>query len=87
MRWSERTKRAREKNAAHEDAAEKRAAHAAHHMALEAEGQRLAEEQLRREGANRVFCPVCDGEGRLTPTRPSELTGHSDALPRIRSRI
>lgn len=67
MRWAERTKRAREKNAAHDAAAQKRSARAAHQMAIEAEGQRLAEEQVRREGSNRVFCPVCDGEGRLTP--------------------
>lgn len=67
MRWSERTKRHREKLAAQDELAERRAARAAHQIAIEAEGQRIAEEQMRRESANRVFCPVCDGEGRLTP--------------------
>lgn len=67
MRWSERTKRHREKVAAQGELAEKRAARAAHQLALEAEGRRLAEEQAARDRANRVYCPCCDGEGVLSP--------------------
>ncbi|CAO4181334.1 hypothetical protein [Methylorubrum extorquens] len=79
--WRERTKRTNEKNAERAAMAEIRAARAA----LEAEGQRLADEQKviesERLRLSRLRCPCCDGDGTVTPIHAEHVYRAFERLP------
>ncbi|MFD6319883.1 hypothetical protein [Methylorubrum thiocyanatum] len=79
--WRERTKRTHEKQAARDAMAETRAARAA----LEAEKQRLADEQNALEAErlrlSRLRCPCCDGDGTVTPIQAEHIYRAFERLP------
>lgn len=65
MRWAERTKRHREKVAARDDAAEKRANRAALYASQAAQAESDLAAEAAADRAAKLACPCC-GEGRVT---------------------
>ena len=79
--WRERVKKARERQAARDDAADVRQERARLYAAAAAESARQAAANEARARAERLTCPCCNGDGKLTVEAAERIYRALELLP------